>query len=62
MKNICYIVKKTANVHNMQSASAPSSVKKKQKYKKSGSWKLVASDWKKRCSMSLEAVLFCKMG
>ena len=37
MKNICYIVKKMANIHNMQSASAPSSVKKKQKYKKNGS-------------------------
>ena len=31
MKNICNIVKKRANVHNMQSASALSSVKKKKK-------------------------------
>lgn len=64
MKNICNIVKRRAKVHNMQSASALSSVKKKKKkYKENGSWKLVASGWKKRCSMSQEAVLFfCKIG
>ena len=64
MKNICNIVKRRAKVRNMQSASALSSVqKKKKKYKESGSWKLAASGWKKRCSMSQEAVLFfCKMG
>ena len=45
MKNICNIVKKRANVHNMQSASALSSVKKKKKkvqrewfLKTSGQW------------------------
>ena len=34
MKNICYIVKKMANIHNMQSASAPSSVKKNKSTKR----------------------------
>lgn len=45
MKNICNIVKRRAKVHNMQSASALSSVKKKKKkvqrewfLKTSGQW------------------------
>lgn len=43
MKNICNIVKKRANVHNMQSASAPSSVKKKKQQKVQREWFLKTS-------------------
>ena len=45
MKNICNIVKKRANIHNMQSASALSSVKKKtKKTKVQREWFLKTSD------------------
>lgn len=55
MKNICNIVKKRANIHNMQSASALSSVKKKQKNTKvQREWFLKTSDqWLKEKMLSV---------
>lgn len=62
MKNVCNMVKKRAKVHNMQSASALSSVKKKKKVQREWFLKTTGQWLKEKMLNVTEAVLFfCKM-